>query len=176
MAELDAIERDCPVVIIGDSRIEGGPFDDQGLGWCNYGIRGDVSYGVRDRLPSVIAKAPEVVVIQVGRNDFAVDGRDVRTTFLNYKAIIDILLTDGFKVVVTSTLPDDARAPATNSMIHKLNMLLEEYCEVTEAVYMDLGGLLAPNGYLIYTDDGVHPNAEGYLIFKGAVQWYLVTI
>jgi lysophospholipase L1-like esterase len=167
---LDGNKDDCSVIFIGDSRIEGGPFDDQDSGWCNYGIGGDVTWGVENRLSAVIDKQPDTVVIQVGRNDLTVASRDVWTTFLIYRNIIDILVDRGIKVMVTSTLPDSEPSVVTNTMIHELNRLLAEYCEGNAAVFVDLSFALAPDGYLIHTDDGVHSNSVGYVIFIDVVR------
>lgn len=169
-SSLDNIERECPVIFIGDSRIEWGPFEDPDSGWCNYGIGGDVTWGVENRLSAVIIKQPEVVVVQVGRNDLTVARRDVWMTFLNYKAIIENLVEQGFKVLITSTLPGGEYSVVTNQMIHELNRLLIEYCQGSAAVFVNLSFSLAPDGYLIFSDDGVHPNSVGFVIFSEIVR------
>lgn len=172
--KLDEKAGECQVVLIGDSRIEWGPFDDPEQEWCNYGIGGDVTWGVENRLTAVIEKQPGSFVIQVGRNDLTVASRDVLSTFLHYKNIIDTLLDQGFKVFVTSTLPDGESSFITNSMIFELNRLLEDYCETNQAIYVDLCFMLAPDGYLVHTNDGVHPNATGYSIFVDLVAIALI--
>jgi lysophospholipase L1-like esterase len=161
--ELSNHEGYCEAVIIGDSRVQEGKWEEYKNTWCNFGIGGDTATGISHRLAAVINKNPKNVVVQVGYNDIYM-GLSPEFIAGEIKTIASILTVEGIDVYITSTLM--CKNDSLNKLITILNDLLKEYCMETSVVFVDVNKLLAPDGYLINEiGDGVHLSESGYDIF-----------
>lgn len=86
-------------------------------------------------------------------------------TFLKITLLIQDIIKSGKNLIVELLYPTDRIA--VNVSIRKLNDKLRMYCEENGIDYLDLyNELLGDNGIISfhYTDDGLHPNENGYML------------
>lgn len=142
----------------------------------NWGIGGDTTLGVLDRLDILIKLKPKVVVVSIGSNDLI---RIPNTTFEDIAYRINLIINKledniaNVEVHVLSILPilnkegitnQNYLRERTNEQINEINDLLETYTDTIDvnSILKDTFGNLDAN----YTSDGVHLNKEGYKIFS----------
>lgn len=174
------------VVFMGDSitdswdnPVYGGFFP--GKPYINRGISGQTTPQMLIRFrPDVIAHKPKVVVILAGTNDLA--GNTGPTTLEaiedNLKSMADLATVNGIHVVLASVLPvsdyetRDGK-PLTQTVrrppaqILALNKWLQEFTKTRGYVYLDyFSAMVDEKGFLKdeLSDDGLHPNAQGYAV------------
>lgn len=157
------------VVFLGDSITE---YCDlaayyPGLDAVNQGIAGDTTDGMLRRLDQVYAAAPQVVVVHGGINDL-LSGFDGGHVLDNLSAIVRAVherLPEA-KVVVQSLYPvGEGEGLYFTRRIRAVNARLEELAEELDYRYANVyDALCTADGRLDgrYSDDGLHPNAEGY--------------
>ncbi|MBE5757040.1 MAG: hypothetical protein E7342_04480 [Clostridiales bacterium] len=162
------------VVFIGDSITEGmeldkTPYSDYSVAWR--GINGDTTFGLEKRLKvSIYDLNPKVVVMCIG-------GNNLDTMLDNYGDILADIATNlpETKVIVHSIYPTAKKFADRNQKIQSINSALKGivnqfallgYAFVdTNTKVKDVNGEFD----LRYTDDGLHPNAEGYKIIANAL-------
>ena len=174
------------VVFMGDSitdswdnPVYGGFFP--GKPYINRGISGQTTPQMLIRFrPDVIALKPKVVVILAGTNDLA--GNTGPTTLEaiqdNLQSMADLATANGIRVVLASVLPvsdyemRDGQ-PLTQTVrrpppqILALNHWMQEFAKSRGYVYLDyFSAMVDDKGFLRneLSDDGLHPNAEGYRV------------
>jgi lysophospholipase L1-like esterase len=146
-----------------------------GKPYVNRGISGQTTPQMLLRFrPDVIALDPKVVVIQGGSNDIA--GRTGPATLEdiegNLKSMVELARANGIRVVLGCHLPiTDAfmrqtarRPPAT---IAALNEWIKNYAQAQGIVYLDYYSAMHDGNQVLrreLTEDGLHPNSEGYAI------------
>ena len=144
------------------------------------GISGQTSYQFLLRFrQDVVALQPEIVVINSGTNDIALNGGpyDENLTFNNILTMIDIARANGIKVVLASCLPAEGfwwRPEVKDSMekIKNLNARVKEYAHANNIIYVDyFSALLNDEGTgmreeYAYDRPAVHPNSEGYAVME----------
>ena len=177
------------IVFIGDSITDGYPLDSHyaalPLETYNRGISGDTSDGVLGRLQvSVIDLAPAKVVLLIGINDIN-GGRDNDAIMTNYAAILREIKSKLPSVDMTclSVLPMSANVenwgidlPRATAQIKDLNTRIKALAEETGVRFVDLYPHFSDgNDRLIeaYTDDGLHPNGAGYVVWTNVLKPYL---
>lgn len=163
------------VVFMGDSITEfWSRFDPElfGAGVVNRGISGQTSPQMLVRFYSdVVALRPGAVHIMAGTNDLAGNtGPSRPEDFKNtIRAMTDLATANGIAVVLAS-IPPAAAFPwrpevAPAPIIAELNDWLERYAAENGVVFVDYhAAMTGPSGELRpeLSDDGVHPNANGY--------------
>ena len=192
------------VVFMGDSitdwwvRPESGGFF-PGKPYIDRGISGQTTQQMLVRFrPDVIALKPKVVVILAGTNDLAV-GNDLAPnagpTIL--KAIKDNLVSmaelariNNIRVVLASVLPVDdyskdkegkpiiqtVRRPP--EQIKALNDWMRTYAAESGSTYLDYHSLMVDaKGFLRdeLSDDGLHPNYQGYAVMSALAEQAIAT-
>jgi lysophospholipase L1-like esterase len=175
------------VVFLGDSITDlwsypqsGGFFP--GKPYVNRGIGGQTTPQMLVRFrPDVIALQPKVVVILAGTNDIAGNTGLMPLSEIedNLATMVELARTHGIRVVLSSVLPvsdyghthegmplvQTERRPPQN--ILELNQWLKKYADENDCVYLDyFSHMVDEHGMLKreLSDDGLHPNAQGYLI------------
>jgi lysophospholipase L1-like esterase len=146
----------------------------------NFGIGGDTTAGVLERLPTYKSlQNSKAVVLAVGFNDL----RQCKNYEMlnNYRNILSEV-PERPKVVVCSVLPIDenCRHERYNDRITKLNGSLEEMClSIQNCKFLDLTdklrdeqGNLSPE---YHEGDGVHLNSKGYSIYNEALKASLMS-
>lgn len=146
------------------------------------GISGQTSYQFLLRFrEDVINLSPALVVINAGTNDVAENTGPYNEdyTFGNILSMVELAQAHGIKVILTSTLP--AAAFGWNPRIHdaadkiaSLNARIRQYAQTHNIPYVDyykemvFGDNKALNP--AYTQDGVHPTAEGYQVMESLIK------
>ncbi len=143
---------------------------------ANFGIMGDTSSGVIDRLETVYATGAEKVFLMIGVNDFFQGGnRDESTEILfkNYRTIVEQLTNNNIKVYIQSSLFVGSTYNFLNKHIDALNLRLQALAKQKDSVfYIDLNKGLAKASMLNanYTSDDIHLNAEGYRVWADLIK------
>lgn len=179
------------IIFVGDSITDLYPLDDYygdlPLATYNRGIGGDTTQGVLDRLQvSIFDLKPTKVVLMIGTND--VDGGKSKEYILdNYKKIIEEIIKElpEVELYCMSIIPQNEvlesystlDTKANNVKIQEINAQIKVLAEERDAVYVDLyPHLLGAEGNLdkSYSDDGLHLNAGGFVVWTNLLKPYLV--
>ena len=146
------------------------------------GIGGQTSYQFLLRFrEDVINLSPQLVVINAGTNDIAENAGPYNEdyTFGNILSMVELAQAHKIKVILTSTLPAAAfgwnpRVKDAAAKIAALNVRVKKYAEEHDIPYVDyyqemvFGDKKALNP--AYTQDGVHPTAEGYKVMERLIK------
>ncbi|SHI73357.1 Lysophospholipase L1 [Arenibacter nanhaiticus] len=148
--------------------------------YINRGISGQTTPQMLVRFrQDVINLHPAVVVILAGTNDIAGNTGPATVEMIqdNIVSMAELAKANGIKVVLSSVLPvfDYPWKPGLEPVekIAKLNRYLKNYSEENNMVYLDYFSALVDdcNGLpKKYSEDGVHPNIEGYKIMAPLAQ------
>jgi lysophospholipase L1-like esterase len=185
------------VVFMGDSITDS--WDDPRYGgffpgkpYVNRGISGQTTPQMLIRFRrDVIELKPRVVVILAGTNDIA--GNTGPTTLEaiedNFRSMSDLAHANNIRVVFASILPvsdyemRDGQ-PLTQTVrrppdkIFALNNWLQQFAKTRGDLYLDYFSAMADsNGFLKdeLSDDGLHPNAQGYAVMAPLVEAAIAT-
>lgn len=151
--------------------------------YINRGISAQTTPQILGRFKEdVINLHPRIVVIEGGTNDIAENSGkyDEDFTLGNIVAMVELAQANNIKVILSSLLPAvtydwNMKVEGAPVKIKSLNKRLKEYADSNthNLIYIDFySHLVDENGALksVYSRDGVHPNAEGYLVMKPLVQ------
>jgi lysophospholipase L1-like esterase len=180
------------VVFIGDSITDGYRLDEAfpGQPYVNRGISGQTTAQMLVRFyPDVIALKPAAVVIFAGTNDIARNNGPQTFEMVqhNIMAMTELAQLHGVKVILSALTPINDRTiipaggrgggPTPRPRIQsaqrppadllKFNSWLKRYAAEKGAVYADYyTATVDAQGFLRdgYTNDGLHPNAQGYTL------------
>ena len=142
----------------------------------NRGINGQTTSQMLLRFrPDVIELKPKMVIILAGTNDIAGNtGPTTLETILgNLISMCELAKANSIKPVLCSVLPAfdypwrKAMQPAEK--IETLNTMILQHAITNDIEYVDYYSEMADEQKglkSIYTEDGVHPNKDGYLIMK----------
>jgi lysophospholipase L1-like esterase len=141
------------------------------------GIGGQVSSQMLARFrQDVINLKPRAVVINCGTNDIAENNGpyDEDITMDNIMSMTELAQAHGIIVVLSSVLPTDSFIWNTGvkdvgGKIDRLNRRIIGYCTSRHIPYIDYHTPMRGSGAAMksaFTDDGVHPNADGYLVME----------
>ena len=177
------------VVYIGDSITDGWQLDLSfpGKPYVNRGISGQTTAQMLVRFyPDVLALEPAAVLILAGTNDIARNNgpQTLQMVQHNIMAMTELAQAHGVKVILASLLPISDRTmmpmgrapgqtprPRIQSLqrppadILAFNSWLKSYAEEKGAVFADYySATVDSEGFLREgtTNDGLHPNAQGY--------------
>ena len=154
------------IAFLGDSITAAGDWESwfPHLDARNFGVPGDTTQDVLDRLDDCIAAAPDHVYLLIGTNDFGNEGQSVEHVVANTERILSRLrdalpLTE---IVLQSVMP---RAREYAERIKTVNNAYLVLAGRYRAQYLDLWPALAqPDGELLpeLTDDRLHLLPLGY--------------
>ncbi|MBO5773415.1 MAG: hypothetical protein J6R44_01140 [Clostridia bacterium] len=178
------------IVFIGDSITDLCPLDDYysdlPLASYNRGIGGDTTKGVLNRLKvSAYDLAPSKIVLLIGINDLLGGGRDVDSTAEDYAKIIDELQENlpNTEIYCISIIPINMTLEQAGFNVYECRAKIVSLNEKIVAISQEKGttyvniydSLLDENGLLNpqYTDDGLHLNANGFVVWSGILKPYL---
>jgi len=164
------------VVFLGDSITEGWKIAEffPGKPYVNRGVSGQTTSQMLVRtFPDVIDLHPAVVIILAGTNDIAANNgpETMQMVEENIQAISELSQKHGIKVILCSVLPvsNYTNQPQTPrhppAQIVALNKWLHDYAGRTGALYCDYYSALVDQRVFLkqgYSEDGLHPNANGY--------------
>ncbi|WP_417735093.1 GDSL-type esterase/lipase family protein [Rosistilla oblonga] len=145
------------------------------------GINGDTSAGVLERIDDYNPLEWQRIFLLIGTND-VLQGERTKQTLGNIKAIVEKLQrSPQQRKTSLLTVPPLARwmqhAEKRNESISVLNEQIKQL-ETENTSVLDLAVLLRDDdGYLsaAYTVDGIHMNAQGYLVLKSLLESSLPT-
>jgi lysophospholipase L1-like esterase len=175
------------VVFLGDSLTQGGGDfgqDHSALAIYNFGVSGDTTMGIWNRLDEVVATWPTQIYLQAGINDLGqgVSGQTIVKYHQKIWAELRRRVPEA-KLFVISLLPINeaffsqrSSKWLKNANIQRVNRLLAESVKEAGLPYIDLyWPLLGPDGQLPnqFTFDGVHLTAPAYQIWRGILKAYL---
>ena len=156
------------VVMLGDSITDGGRwhllFPDENI--INFGIGGDTTKGVLNRIDQVTRAEPRLVFIMIGTNDLSMQTPPEEVA-ANVHQMVKII-TDASpvtKVAIQSILPREEKFAAT---VKETNTLLVDVADEAGATYVDLYPLFADDKGVIlnqYSNDSLHLLGEGYQVW-----------
>ena len=142
------------------------------------GISGQVSTQMLARFrQDVLNLHPRVVVINCGTNDIAENNGtyDEDITMDNITSMTELAMNNGITVVLTSVLPCNRFLwnPSVRNVAGKIHSLNERivalsqkmslpYVDYFSSMVFNEEGAINPG----YSEDGVHPNATGYLVME----------
>jgi lysophospholipase L1-like esterase len=172
------------IVFFGDSITEGWknihPDFFIGKSYINRGINGQTTSQMLLRFrPDVIELKPKIVIILAGTNDIA--GNTGPTTLEiilgNLISMCELAKANNIKPVLCSVLPAYDYPWRTNiepaDKIEALNTMILKYARLNNIAYVDYHSAMADQRKglkSIYSEDGVHPNKEGYLVMEPIVE------
>ena len=155
-------------IFLGDSLTEAGNWSEwfPESGAVNYGVGGDTTELLLERLDTVIEKAPHTVVLLIGTNDLAWR-RPVEQTVRNIESILWKLHHElpETRVIVQSILPRDRELA---DLVKEINIHVRQFSPTVKAEWVDLWPELADEDGEIrpdFSDDRLHLNDAGYEVW-----------
>jgi len=145
----------------------------------NRGIAGDMTGGMLQRLDGITKYQPAKIFLMIGVNDISVHSKE--KIIEDYKSIVDKIVEKSpkTKLYLQSILPvnnDIRNSGKSNSDIISLNSNIQKIASENGLVYVNLHPLfLDKEGRLDskLTQDGIHIDVKGYLIWKKELLKYI---
>ena len=175
------------IVFIGDSITEFWKQKDSIFfnqnNYINRGISSQTSVHVLERFDNdVISLKPKSVIILVGINDIAENFGPIslEEIMVNITLMVEKSLKNNIEVLLCSILPANSFYwnPKIQPIekIKQLNQMIEAYCILKQLDFVDYYTEMVDENLSLdkkYTDDGVHPNLEGYLKMKAILETHI---
>jgi lysophospholipase L1-like esterase len=151
-------------------------------GYIGRGIGGQTSYQFLLRFRSdVIDLKPKLVIINAGTNDVAENTGpfDIEKTFGNIASMAELAKANNIKVILTSILPASQFKWNKNitdaaERIEALNKKIKAYAKANKIPYVDYYTPMVTGAERslnpAYSNDGVHPTLEGYLVMEKIIK------
>jgi len=172
------------ILFFGDSITAGWKTHDPELfdnkKFINRGINGQTTPQMLLRFKQdVIDLKPEKVIILAGTNDIAgnTGPTTLETILENLKSMCELARKSNIQTVICSILPAleypwrKGIQPAEK--IVDLNSMIQQYASAKSIVYVDYYSAMVNDEkglQSIYSEDGVHPNKEGYFKMKSILE------
>lgn len=142
---------------------------------ANRGVGSDKTSDILLRLDSVLSTNPNKVFIMVGMND-VLKYVPIDEILLNYEEIVSLLKQAGAGVIIQSTIQCDLNICGSKHVesVNLLNEGLKKTATYKDISFIDLGVLSDQQGLdTIFTSDGIHLTAEGYLSWVKTIAPYI---
>lgn len=189
---LNKYAKEGGIVFIGDSIMEGFPIHEllkSDKPMYNRGIAGDQTRDLQGKLQHVVLDLkPEKVFLLIGTND-PMDTDTPNEIVLRIEEICKSILSSlsDVELCIQSVYPINPNGEVnqtplqvlgarTNEIIQTINTGIRDMSAKLNITYIDVYPLLLDaEGELnaAYTYDGLHLNAEGYMVVKEVIQQYL---
>ena len=146
----------------------------------NRGLSGDKTSGVLDRLTEITESKPDKIFIMIGVNDLR-HNVSIDSILANHNHIVETILSESpnTQIILQSILPvnnEIGKPKTTNQQIDSLNISIQTIAKRFNFLYVDINSKLKDaKGRLDkqYSEDGLHINGGGYLVWKSAIQNYV---
>jgi lysophospholipase L1-like esterase len=162
-------------ILVGDSLSMWFPKEKLPSGklWLNQGISGDTSSGIANRLTAFSQTRPDAIYIMAGINDLR-RGNSNEAILRNHRRIIRSLKQSHprTQIFVQSILPTH-QPTLSNSRIRQLNQKLAQIAKEEKVNYLNIHSWFADaegNLRSDLTTDGLHLSADGYDVWRFAIQ------
>jgi len=176
------------IVFFGDSIIAGwktnSPEFFSNKKYINRGINGQTTSQMLIRFrPDVIELKPEIVIILAGTNDIAGNtGPTTLETILgNLISMCELANANNIKPILSSILPASdypwRKGIEPAEKIEKLNAMILQYANANHITYVDYYSAMVDKQKgmkSIYSNDGVHPNKEGYYVMNSIIEPFIL--
>lgn len=166
-------------LFIGDSHIQGMAVISVTPDAVNFGIGGDTTAGVLERIQNYTSLTrAKAVVLAVGINDL---GRWDNEQFIaNYEKVLNSM-PEGLMTVVTAVLPVDERVQNVTVQNERINAINEKLAQLVanydQAIWLDLTERLVNSNDNLKSEyhvgDGIHLSPAGYAIWTGQLSGIL---
>ena len=159
------------VVMLGDSLTELGEWQEMfpKVKIANRGISSDTTSGILERLDEVLVAQPRKVFLMAGINDLSWGGVDEGVVLKNMGEITRRLKAQGVEEVVlqATIFPGKNHGEELPRKVERLNKGLVKLAAEQGMEFVDLNGVLAPDGFLKtdFTMDGIHLNGKAYKVW-----------
>ena len=176
------------IVFLGNSITDGGEWSElfENSNCKNRGISGDITAGVLNRLETITKGQPAMVFLMIGTNDMNW-GISNDTIAMNIREIVQRIKAESprTRIVVQSILPtNDCYGLFTGHTkryadVAVINAMLRTMAEEEDVEYLDLYSSFAnKEGKMnpAYSNDGLHLNGDGYLLWKDLVEYEIETL
>jgi lysophospholipase L1-like esterase len=158
----------CPIVFVGDSRIEGAEWAELlGADISNRGIGGDTTRGVLDRIESSVPAGTRVCLVQVGFNDLYA-GMPPDKVAVNLATIAKSV--KAARVIVTSIIPASSSSKYLDPRIAEVNEKAAVLVKQAGAEWLDLSPVFGGELSAEFTADGIHLNGFGYRMLADPIR------
>lgn len=151
-----------------------------GSSYVNRGISGQTTPQILIRFrQDVVNLKPKVVVILAGTNDIAGNTGPSTLEMImdNLKSMTEIAGTNNIKVILCSVLPAFdypwRAGMKPNVKIPLLNKMIKDYADKNDITYLDYFTAMVDDNNGMqkeFSEDGVHPNVEGYKVMEPLVE------
>lgn len=152
---------------------------------ANFGIVGDFSEGLLQRVNTVIRMKPAKLFIEIGINDM-IEQVPLEQICSNYKEFIDKVQegSPSTEIFIQSNLPVYINRPSFLTDDREVNSLIllqnRNLCKMAKEMHVGFIDIYAPfrrSGYLkeLLIEDGVHLTPKAYALWSMAVTPYLET-
>lgn len=184
-SELSQIPSDRRVVFFGNSITEIWGWTDPDFfdknEFVDRGICGQSTYQFLSRFRrDVIELKPVAVVINAATNDIAENTHPYNEdiTMGNIMSMVELAQANGIEVILTSTLPAgyfswNSEIKDGPQKIASLNRRIAALAQEKNIPFVDYyAAMISADGRNMkaaYTDDGVHPTAEGYKVMEALI-------
>ena len=172
------------IIFIGDSITEqcnwSELFDNPEI--INRGIGGDVVDGVAKRIEFLKTSEPEALFLMIGINNLN-RGDSNDAIFKDYKLLVEKIkaYNPSIKLFLYSILPINENSfigipIASNESIEALNQNIQKLARNIDAVYINLFSHFLNSERKLdkkYSNDGLHINGAGYLLWKEVTKNYI---
>lgn len=176
-------EKKRSIVFLGDSQIEQAEWRElcgDTLPILNRGIVGDHVDGVQARLPEILRHQPSKIFLCVGVNDLILGKPPVEIEG-RYHQIVQQIRSEmpDAQLFIQSILPlnnDVKHIGIGNEPIRDLNRRLFRVAQAYAVPFVDIHAQLTDaQGNLAakFTEDGLHLNGQGYLVWKKNLEPFL---
>jgi lysophospholipase L1-like esterase len=164
------------IAFVGDNLIEKGRWSDAypDIDVRNFGIAGDTTLGLENRLAQIVKAKPAQVFLETGSNDIEY-GRPLPEIVANYDHILAKLAAElpKARIVVMGLLP---RQPQYADSVKALNAELKKLAAARKLIYLDLYPHFTADGARLdplLTLDDVNLAGNGYLRWRDLIQDYV---
>ncbi|MEB2781486.1 GDSL-type esterase/lipase family protein [Algoriphagus sp. C2-6-M1] len=143
----------------------------------NRGIGGDIINGVINRLDEVVESKPKKIFLMIGTNDLE-RGNNANEILSDYERLVKLILTKTpeTELYLQSLLPTKDNPNRKNSDIIEINKGTFQIAKSHSLTYVNLFDLLKTDNNELnmeFSNDGVHINGKGYLIWKNEIIKYV---
>jgi len=179
------IENEKRIVFMGDSITEEWsnlyPSFFSNRSYINRGIGGQTTPQMLLRFkPDTIDLHPYIIVLLAGINDVAgnTGPSTVKMITDNIFSMAELAMNKDVKIILSSILPANAfpwndAIENVSSTIISINSLMKDYALSNGIVYLDYYSPMVDENEGLnsdYTEDGIHPNKEGYKVMSGLAE------